>query len=1484
MSKLPLLARGAILAAILALFVVPPAIARVQNGLDLVVETIANPAKSGQTFTARLRVVSDRPLQVTEFTLVGDQWNDLAWSDAAGKDLTSDAPLSVDITGKPSRADAPLTVIIRAGNKALRRTLILGGAEYERRAGPLPAKIIADPGPSAWASQWARSLPVQPAPPRPDPQLDAAVDDQVGDAPPPESTESRTIRIRGRFIYLRDGTTVMGADGMTVHVYDDDPIVDDHLGSSVTDIDGNFDFTIQWESQVGQTHPDLLLKLLTENTEVQVRDVGSLYCYRFEFGPWNNFSGDDLNLGVGIPAHEADHAIPHLITNYTRNWRYLIGNGHDTRFLEVRWPGSEDDGAYYNDVSETIQLARSDQWQSGTQSHEFGHHVMHCLSSIPDFDYCNGMCDDDEPWDCGHCRWCREEVPVAWSEGWANYLGHTIPRTFDAAYGIPCINASNFALAETCSQDGTWDDPLITEGYTAAALADIEDGHWDDDPRFPGFDDRADLNGRWLLDVLDSDHAMTTTAYLNDLMEHYPSHKEDLWWTAMNNGFNLDTADPDPVYPIVCTSHTVDVPSANPDLSFYWQRPDDDASGVRGYGFVLSGFGYPVDPGPFFDQEGTSTTFSGLAPGTYYFSIRTVDWDGNWDDDYTSIGPFIITPPQPLNLAFQRPTGWDFEVVPRNTPDATLTSCPLPETLDSMEMTYWNVAARNEGDLEPEYYVYTALEVDGVKKDDFNWGVLPPWSPFIVMNEGPELVVGGLHTISGSLDPDQYVSETDESDNRLGKQFAWRPPLIDPNTVYSNGLGVPDATGGWETLASAWAFYNCYGMTFNSSGWWNAFIMWADNPDLDYDLRLHEVNEDPLGGFLFATEVSSQPAGWVDAVLVNRNTMGQLNWDAAVLDHHDASGMHRFQHVRSAEVAYDDSLSEIMSTNEYVLLREFEVDYLETGGISLDLWTDPPQADVSFSWRDTDFTTGDILEADATALTGADGHAHLEVEALEMGYTCLMICRQPKDGDDDLRVSYRIRPTLPDLRPAQVAGWHAPIVPRADEAGSPTSVAMPTLLLGDQTQTWFNYAVENNSTGTAWGAMRFYVRIDEGAGSFSELHYFDFDGGQTKVFNDDGPRLVNAGRHTVVLDLDKYDYMIELDESNNTYGEQYVWTPGVLASNQRETRMTPPDMVAGWSEIQTSEPVYYNCDGVRAAYTNAFWRAIAVMPQVDTDVDLRLHEVQSDAKTGFGSNLVRSSWGPGQSDYVLVNFNLTANRAFDAGVLAVNGRDDYSCEVLNEYWLGTAPLNYGAVTMGPGEMLDVYEIELPVGNWKIEVRNSEGTVDWGLTVHPGDEPYLNKADVLGNGAAWLAPGGSDEQVTVSIETETYYAFTVWKVGTADLDQTGVYKIVVSEGAVSPVTDDGLPAAPRVSRVYPNPFNPQTTIEFELARSSTVELAVYDLTGRKVATLVQDRYPAGRHEQVWRGLDGAGRPVASGMYVVRMQTGQTTDLKKVMLLK
>jgi len=81
----------------------------------------------------------------------------------------------------------------------------------------------------------------------------------------------------------------------------------------------------------------------------------------------------------------------------------------------------------------------------------------------------------------------------------------------------------------------------------------------------------------------------------------------------------------------------------------------------------------------------------------------------------------------------------------------------------------------------------------------------------------------------------------------------------------------------------------------------------------------------------------------------------------------------------------------------------------------------------------------------------------------------------------------------------------------------------------------------------------------------------------------------------------------------------------------------------------------------------------------------------------------------------------------------------------------------------------------------------------------------------------------------------------------------------------------LSACEGLVSIYPNPFNPSTTIGFKLPEATMVTLRVYDLTGRLVKELIAgEKVSAGLHSRMWDGRDVDGREVSSGMYLVQLQ--------------
>ncbi len=84
--------------------------------------------------------------------------------------------------------------------------------------------------------------------------------------------------------------------------------------------------------------------------------------------------------------------------------------------------------------------------------------------------------------------------------------------------------------------------------------------------------------------------------------------------------------------------------------------------------------------------------------------------------------------------------------------------------------------------------------------------------------------------------------------------------------------------------------------------------------------------------------------------------------------------------------------------------------------------------------------------------------------------------------------------------------------------------------------------------------------------------------------------------------------------------------------------------------------------------------------------------------------------------------------------------------------------------------------------------------------------------------------------------------------------------------------------------FPNPFNPETTIKYDLADGGRVELRIYNMVGQVVRTLVSERQNPGRYSIRWDGKDDRGLTVSSGIYFYRLTSEKFSDVKKLMLLK
>ena len=116
-------------------------------------------------------------------------------------------------------------------------------------------------------------------------------------------------------------------------------------------------------------------------------------------------------------------------------------------------------------------------------------------------------------------------------------------------------------------------------------------------------------------------------------------------------------------------------------------------------------------------------------------------------------------------------------------------------------------------------------------------------------------------------------------------------------------------------------------------------------------------------------------------------------------------------------------------------------------------------------------------------------------------------------------------------------------------------------------------------------------------------------------------------------------------------------------------------------------------------------------------------------------------------------------------------------------------------------------------------------------------------------------------------------------------QTGLAVVLLNQDVSSGMAEQPTAPVPATLRgAFPNPFNPWTRISFELAEAGPVALRVYDLAGKRVRTLVDGSAEAGVRSVDWNGRDDDGRRLASGVYLIRMESEHGAQSSKVALIR
>ncbi len=151
-----------------------------------------------------------------------------------------------------------------------------------------------------------------------------------------------------------------------------------------------------------------------------------------------------------------------------------------------------------------------------------------------------------------------------------------------------------------------------------------------------------------------------------------------------------------------------------------------------------------------------------------------------------------------------------------------------------------------------------------------------------------------------------------------------------------------------------------------------------------------------------------------------------------------------------------------------------------------------------------------------------------------------------------------------------------------------------------------------------------------------------------------------------------------------------------------------------------------------------------------------------------------------------------------------------------------------------------------------------------------------RVDDLGNFRGNLDTAFVQDQEIESITGIQYFSFGNYKMIPRNNDDVVTTTTSVDDGAI--------PVSFALAQNFPNPFNPETTIRYQVAELGDVKIEIFNVLGQRVKTLIDKVTSPGAHSVIWSGRNDLGRPVASGVYIYKMQAADFVKVQKMLFLK
>jgi subtilisin family serine protease len=872
-------------------------------------------------------------------------------------------------------------------------------------------------------------------------------------------------------------------------------------------------------------------------------------------------------------------------------------------------------------------------------------------------------------------------------------------------------------------------------------------------------------------------------------------------------------------------------------------------------------------------------------------------WDAQtplgWDK-YTGYGMVNAGLP---DLAPYQLAGWAKTIVPRPTADGTFGSVPAPSQLTGNGTTYLNAARANLG-VAPSGIEDWGYAVDGVPTVIANENLDSGGG--IYLNNLPITVPGGRHVLSEYNDLDNSVTEVSEANNLDGHQWVWQPATLAMNAMATRPT-PPYLFGGTGDIPVGETFYiNQDGLRASPpAGGTQGFWLVATNGDGDADLRIYRPSTGATNGFVPTSALASSAygGGVTDYAWWNLNSP---NPRPASLD----IGMSRGNLLAPTSLTVENRAtttgvtfsgttqtiaSQSVAANQAIAPHYLNVQAAGAGSITIELTTDLTSTGhpgLRLELISPADSAGGRLDAFAQSSPILINTERLTLTLAAGLYGIVVVRDGFVDGLGAGTYTLTVRSTPAELVAGGVAGWYAPSLPYKQGVGNTSSA--PTVLDGNVNNTIFAYGYSNTGPVTASG--------------FNASEYID---GQliltwtppgsvpagSNMYWMSTPRNVRGGLHTMGFKNDVTNVIDEFNEGNNDHASQWVWSPLPMSLGVPVTRPALPDPQGGWSEIPVGVTRYPNVDGLRSpqfaesGISDGMWGAVALTPtDATTNPDLRISALLSSGpSSGFRAFDEISARGADATDVVVVDSD-NLPKTVDVGLYKSAGNGSVKVHAVSSIaLLGYSTVNtYGPYSLGPDSLIALFNFPFSstLNGMDIQLQNESGDANLDFMLFDRTDPtrLYNPSQAVAT-AASFGNGGSEHY---SGPIPAYAGLAVLKAGSSDVAKKAMFKLVVGVGSAG--VDDDVPTRIAFAPITPNPARGDAVMRFDLPRGMSIDLAAFDVGGRRVSTLANGAWNAGRHAVHWTTMGNEGRPVPNGVYFVRFSAGGYQTTQRVLVVR